>query len=88
MKKTFLSVNFSLFALAKEHCYSLSMSGGGNNGAWEAGVIWGLAHYGPEENYYWDVVSGVSAGSINTAYMSVYAPEDVKQMSEEMSMLW
>ena len=48
------------------------MSGGGNVGAWEAGVVWGLTHYGNPEDFRWNVVSGVSAGSFNTAFTSVW----------------
>ena len=29
-----------------ESCTALVLSGGGSNGAWEAGVIWGLMNYG------------------------------------------
>ena len=58
------------------------MSGGGNNGAWEAGVMWGLAHYGNPEDYYWDVLTGISAGSINTAGSAGFFPSEVLEMTE------
>lgn len=48
-------------------CTALVMSGGGSNLAWEAGVLWGLLHYGDPENYRYDVTTGVSAGAINSA---------------------
>ena len=47
-------------------CRALVLAGGGSRGAWEAGVIWGLTHYGDPTDFYWDVHTGVSAGSINT----------------------
>lgn len=47
-------------------CRALVLSGGGTNGAWEAGVAWGLTHYGDPTDFEWDVVTGVSAGSVNT----------------------
>ena len=47
-------------------CRALVLSGGGARGAYEAGVVWGLTHYGDPSDYYWDVHTGVSAGSINT----------------------
>jgi predicted acylesterase/phospholipase RssA len=50
------------------------MSGGANNGAWEIGVIWGLAHYGDATDFYWDVVSGISAGAINGAGTAGWKP--------------
>ena len=64
------------------------MSGGSNNGAWEIGVLWGLAHYGNPADYYWDVVSGISAGSINTAGLAGWKPEEVIEMTEYMSDSW
>ena len=66
---------FAVSALLGAHCVSAStdgkcralvLSGGGANGAWEAGVMWGLAHYGDAQDFYWDVHTGISAGSINT----------------------
>ena len=46
------------------------MSGGANNGAWEAGVLWGFVNYGNAEDFEYDVVTGVSVGSINALYMA------------------
>ena len=42
------------------YCRALVLSGGSNNGAWEAGVIWGLTHYGNPADFAWDTVSGIS----------------------------
>ena len=54
-------------------CRALILSGGSNNGAWETGVMWGLTHYGTVSDYAWDVVSGVSAGAINTGGIATWA---------------
>jgi len=52
------------------------MSGGGSNGAWEVGVLYGLAHDNPNvQDFYYDVVTGVSAGAINSAALAGYAPD-------------
>ena len=32
-------------------CRALALSGGANHGAWEAGVMWGLLHYGNPEDF-------------------------------------
>ena len=48
------------------------LSGGGSNGAWEAGVIYGMIKNGNKKDFEWDVLSGVSAGSINTLILSGY----------------
>ena len=50
------------------------LSGGGSNGAWEAGVLWGFTHYGNPADFAYDVVTGVSAGAINTIF---FAGEEV-----------
>lgn len=49
-----------------DSCTALVLSGGGSNGAWEIGVLWGLLNYGDPDDFKYDVVSGISAGSINT----------------------
>ena len=72
-------------AQSQQTCQALVQSGGGSNGAWEAGVIWGLSHYGNEEDFYYDWVTGVSAGSINTLMEVGWAPNEVVEMSEWVS---
>ena len=61
---------------------------GRNNGAWEAGVLYGLTHYGNPTDFAWDVVTGVSAGAINTCAVSVFATGDEVAMSEFLSWNW
>lgn len=69
-------------------CKALAMSGGGSNGAWEAGVLWGFAHSEHPEDFFYDVVTGVSAGAINTAGIAGFAPEDIVAASEFLSDTW
>lgn len=57
-------------ANAKDTCNALVLSGGGSNGAWEIGMLWGLLNYGDPKDFEWDWMTGVSAGGINTAAMS------------------
>ena len=64
------------------------LSGGANNGAWEAGVLWGLANYGVESDFYYDVMTGVSAGAINTAGIAGFTPSDVKNAADFLSETW
>ena len=63
-------------AAEQDVCRALVMSGGGSNGAWEAGVLWGFINYGTPSDFTYDVVSGVSAGSMNTAAFAGYAIGD------------
>lgn len=64
------------------------MSGGANYGAWEAGVLWGLVHYGNPADFTWDVVTGVSAGAINTGAVVLFAPGDEIAMTQFLSDTW
>ena len=69
-------------------CRALVNGGGGSNGAWEAGVVWGLTHYGNPEDFKWNVITGVSAGGINTAATTVWNVGDEVKMSEFLSDAW
>ena len=91
MKITLLTLALATYVTAANDpskCYALALSGGANNGAWEAGVIWGFTHYDDPSNYYWESMTGVSAGAINSLFLSAFAPEDVYNMSLACSNLW
>ena len=81
------------FALvdAKDTCNALVLSGGGSNGAWEVGVLWGLLHNGNREDFAYDWLTGVSAGSINTAGLAGWPVgkeyEATEWLSDTMSSL-
>ena len=74
--------------VAADTCKALVMSGGGSNGSWEAGVMWGMLNYGNPSDFEWDVVTGVSAGSINTIYTAGYKVGDEANMAQNLSDLW
>lgn len=73
---------------AGDKCRALALSGGANHGAWEAGVMWGLVHYGNPDDYAWDVVTGVSAGAINSSLIAAFAPDDGITMTQYLSDTW
>jgi predicted acylesterase/phospholipase RssA len=64
------------------------LSGGANKGAYEAGVIHGLTHLLKEEDVYWDVVSGVSAGALNGGGIATWPIEQPKEMAEWLVGMW
>ena len=70
------------------HCTAVALSGGGSNGAWEMGVLWGFLHYGNPDDFRYDVVTGISAGSINAIQLMGYAVGDEKYATEVGSDLW
>lgn len=69
-------------------CHALAMSGGGSNGAWEAGMLWGFAHSANPSDFYYDVMTGISAGAINTAGLAGFAPEEVIAAADFLSDTW
>lgn len=48
-------------------CRALALGGGGDRGAYEAGVLKALVELQPAEEVQYDVVTGISAGSLNAA---------------------
>lgn len=64
------------------------MSGGANKGSYEAGVIQGLAHSLPQGELAWDVVTGVSAGALNAAGISLWPIGQEADMSDWLVNTW
>lgn len=72
-----------------DECIALAMSGGGTFGAYEAGVLHGLVHGDTDKTKYeYDVVTGVSAGAINTGAVSVFEIGDELNMVDVLSEKW
>ena len=69
-------------------CRALVMSGGANKGAYEAGVLWGLSHMLNNSDAHYDVVSGVSAGALNAAAISMFPPHEAIRMSDGLVDFW
>ena len=75
-------------AADKDHCYALALSGGGTNAVWESGVFWGLTHYGNPDDFKYDVVTGISGGSINTGMISLFDIGDEVNASEKIAEIY
>lgn len=74
---------------SSSRCRALAMSGGGSKGAFEAGALWGmLGTIKDKTEMQYDVVTGVSAGSINTLGVSVFPKGQEQAMIEELSYRW
>lgn len=69
----------------ENYCYALALSGGGAFGDYETGVLWGLVNYGDPTDFQWDVLTGVSAGSINAGVMSVWPKGKEVEMMDTVS---
>lgn len=74
---------------APKKCHALAMSGGGSFGSYEAGVLYGLVKNAEDpSDFAWDVMSGVSAGSINSVAGSMWPPGTENEMVEWLSEVW
>ncbi|OMJ69914.1 hypothetical protein SteCoe_32242 [Stentor coeruleus] len=77
-----------LGTVASEQCLAISFSGGGSYGAFEASVLSTLANILPKGQAEYHVVEGISAGSLNTAILSMYPYGSEADAAELMSSLW
>eukprot|EP00747_Dinoflagellata_sp_TGD_P162792 gnl/TRDRNA2_/TRDRNA2_180775_c0_seq1.p1 gnl/TRDRNA2_/TRDRNA2_180775_c0~~gnl/TRDRNA2_/TRDRNA2_180775_c0_seq1.p1 ORF type:complete len:326 (-),score=41.74 gnl/TRDRNA2_/TRDRNA2_180775_c0_seq1:21-950(-) len=66
---------------AGRKCYGMALSGGADKGSWEAGVVSGLVKRLPAPERRWEIVTGVSAGSVVASAMGLYAVGDEVNMS-------
>ena len=78
----------SVEARKADSCTALVFSGGANNGAWEAGVLWGLVNYGNPEDFKYDVLSGISAGAINAIALVGWKIGDELNAAQWLSDMW
>jgi predicted acylesterase/phospholipase RssA len=65
------------------------MSGGGSRGSYQAGAVWGM-YYASEDKtqFEYDVITGISAGTLNLAAIASFAKGDEVNMLQQLSDLW
>ena len=66
----------------------MSLSGGGSKGAYEAGVLHTMAYTLSSSESRIDVVSGISAGGINAAGLSVFPVGKEKEAADYLVEKW
>ena len=69
-------------------CHAVAFSGGGSKGAYESGVVIGFSKSAKASSFEWDVASGVSAGALNSAAISLWAPNEGAQMADWLESTW
>jgi len=80
------SLIFSSYGQA-DQCLGLVLQGGGDKGAYQAGALRGMVDIlGSGAQY--DVVSGVSVGAVNAAFISQFAKGDEKEMVSKLVDFW
>lgn len=83
MMKIYTSL-FIIFLKVVNSCKVLSLSGGGVFGAYEIGLVSNLL----EKNKTWDLITGISSGSINAAYLSTIVSGEEKYNIKEFKKFW
>lgn len=78
----------SFLPLESPKCLALCLEGGGDAGSWQAGVLSGFVKHLPASEVQYDVISGISVGSLNGLYIATYAKGDEKNMAENLLALW
>lgn len=74
---------------AGQTCRAVALQGGGDRGAYEAGALWGLVKNAKNPvDVQYNVVTGVSAGSINALAMMIYGIGEENQMVEFLNTSW
>ena len=61
------------------------LSGGGNKGAYQAGVLFHLLQ---DRRTHYDIICGVSVGALNGAYLAMYARGEEGRAAEGLRELW
>lgn len=75
-------------SVSGEVCRALSLSGGGSRGCYEVGALWALVNNLPADEVSWDVISGISTGSLNTAGMSMFPKGKEVDAMELLKNVW
>ena len=80
---------FCIFSTAySQICRGLILSGGGSHGAFEAGVLSGLVYNLPIEDVSYNVVVGISVGSINGLGMAVFPKGQEMDAAKHLTKTW
>lgn len=75
---------FVSYIVCSPNCRILALSGGGAHGSFEVGVLKKLSQIG----YNWDIITGVSAGAINTGLLGMYSINDLSLAINDLVQLW
>jgi len=82
-----LALSASVYA-SQDYCYALALEGGGDKGAYQAGALSQIVADSDPSEVQYDVISGVSIGSINGAFMAGFPKGEEPTAVEEMMTLW
>lgn len=78
----------SISSVSGQTCLALAIEGGGAKGAYEAGVLYEMANSPNNINMGYNIVTGVSVGSINAGLATNYPIGQEKAMAQNMVNFW
>eukprot|EP00761_Pharyngomonas_kirbyi_P011414 gb/GECH01011439.1/.p1 GENE.gb/GECH01011439.1/~~gb/GECH01011439.1/.p1 ORF type:complete len:314 (+),score=78.89 gb/GECH01011439.1/:1-942(+) len=81
-------LSVSLYSIEGKKCHAIALGGGGDRGAYEAGAVSALVENLSKEDVEWTVVSGISAGSLNAAGISMFKVGDEKSAANFLLERW
>src|ERR1044072_9193132 len=70
---------------SQDDSLALMLGGGGARGAYQAGVLRGIATRFPELNF--PILSGISAGAVNTIHLAAH-PGALEKCADDLIDLW
>ena len=74
-------------SLAGDKCTCLSLAGGGDKGAYQAGALQRLVELEGDKVDY-DIVAGVAVGALNTAWVGLYERSKISDMVNNLVNAW
>ena len=81
-------LSLTLLSVSGQKCRVLVMAGGGSAGSYEAGVLQGLTSLLQSDDIAYDVLTGISIGSINSLSFAQFPKGQEKQASDILMSLW
>jgi len=74
---------------AGEKCRALVLQGGGDKGAYQAGVLYGLVTYTDKpEEFQYDVLTGISVGAVNAISLAQFPKGEEKEAVQYLKDIW
>lgn len=71
-----------------DSCILLALQGGGDHGAYQAGAIKGLVYNLPSDKVKYDIITGISAGTLNGAGFSLFDVGQEKEAADFLISIW
>lgn len=87
MLSVLLMISFSYSAFGLQ-CMGLAIEGGGSKGAYQAGVLYEMANSPKNISMAYNIVTGVSIGSVNAGLVTNYPIGQEKAMADNIVAFW